>query len=140
MRVGRRPVEKPDRAPVRIIAGAVSLLDAERVINAIGRRVWPDRTSIRLIVVDDGITPGRISAQYSDAKKIYEQAVEPLVAFGLDVSVDVLSGSPKAVILETAATWRADAIMVAAGGGEHSLDKTSFGLVTEAECTVEIVR
>lgn len=144
VRVVRRGFEKANDEPTKIIAGASSLTDAERVIKSVGRRGWTGATKVRLIAVDDGVSPGRVSAVYPYAVGIFDQFAESLAAIGLQVEVDVKSGKTKAVLLDEAESWRADTIfIVAAGAGagsELELDETAKALITDAKCTVEVVR
>lgn len=139
VRVVRSRFEKKHDEPVKIIAGASNLKDAERVMKTIGGRTWSGETKVRLVAVDDGVSPGRVSAVYPYAAGIFEESVESLAVFGMQVSVDVKSGDAKTVLLETAENWEADSIFLAAGD-ESVLDETAKWLITNAECTVEIVR
>ena len=142
VRVARGGFEKDANARTEIVAGAKSLPDVERVIRAIGRRVWSGEIEVRLIAVDDGVSSGRVSAVYPEAKAIFEQSAESLVAVGLKVSVDIRSGTLKSVLLEDAENCRADSIFVVAGGAsdESDLGEAATSLITDAKCTVEIVR
>jgi len=142
VRVVRRSFERDGDAPAKIIIGASSLPDAEKVIRVVGRRVWSDETEARLVKVDDGVSPGRVSAVYPYAAAIFEQSVEGLAAVGLKVSVAVKSGNLKSVLLEEAENWEADSIFVVAGGvsEESDLNETAGSLITDANCTVEAVR
>ena len=63
---------------------------------------------------------------------------------GLQVSTEVLNGSPKRVIVEEAEAWGADLIVVGSHG-YHSWERMLLGSVSQsvaahAECSVEIVR
>lgn len=126
----------------RIIIGASSLPDAEEVIRAVATRRWRENTEIRLHVVDDGISAGRISAVYPYAKAIFEQAVETLQATGARVSVNIKSGTTESVLLEKAEKWKAGSIFIAneTAYQEKGLGALAANLITRAKCTVEIVR
>lgn len=142
VRVARGGLEKAANAPTEIVAGASSLPDIERLVRAIGRRAWSGETEVRLIAVDDGVSPGRVSAVYPDARAIFNQSAESLAAAGLKILVDIRSGNLKSVLLEDAENCRADSIFVVAGGAsdESSLGEAATSLITGAKCTVEIVR
>lgn len=138
VRVVRRGFEKNEDEPIIIIIGATNLADAERIIEAVKRRTWAAADSqMRLVAIDDGVSAGRISAVYPHAKAIFEQAAERLDT-ELRISVDIKKGNPKAVLLEAAESWKADSILVFAGG-ESGLDETAATLITGAKCTVEAV-
>lgn len=111
VRVARRGFEKDANMPTKIIVGAGSLPDAERVVRAVSRRVWSDETEARLIKVDDGVAAGRVSAVYPYAAAIFEKPADELRAAGLEVSVDVKSGNLKSVLLEEAENWEADTLL-----------------------------
>ena len=139
VRVVRDTPERTAAESIEIMIGATNPEDAGKIVKALGKRTWPIGTRIHLLAVDDGVTANRVSAVYPHAKSIYEQAVEPLVAAGIDVSVHIESGDPKTILLEAVDARRADAIFVAARS-DGGLDEIGSGLVTTANCTVEIVR
>ncbi|HEY8562169.1 MAG TPA: universal stress protein [Pyrinomonadaceae bacterium] len=141
VRIERGGFAKTGDAPVKIIIGAKTLPDAEKLIGAVGERVWLEETKIRLVKVDDGNSAGRISAVYPYAGAILDQAVEDLRAGGLRVSTRLESGDLKSALLDEAANWEADSVFVTAGEGiEGGLSETAAGLVTAAPCAVEVVR
>lgn len=143
VRIGRQNSEKDKDVPNKVIIGASSLPDAEEVIRAVSRRVWAEDTEIRLIVADDGISAGRVSAVYPYAKAIFEQSVERLsAATGAGVSVDIRSGDTESILLREAENWKADSIFIVNESeiGEKGLGKLAANLLTGAKCTIEIVR
>lgn len=141
VRVVRRGFETVDGEPIEIILGVKNPAEAERIVKAVGRRVWPADSGMRLIAVDESSASGRFAAYSPSGKSIYETAAESLAAVCLKVSIQIESGDPKTVFLEAADAWRADAIFVPAGRmNGQGLDETSSSLITAAKCTVEIVR
>ena len=160
VRVVRRAIEKRDDAPVRIIVGVDGSPTAERAVRAVGMRVWREGTEIRLISVDNGASPTRIASilptaaamiasdnEESAAKvrQMIEWAKEELRAIGLNVSAEIIKGEPVRVLVEEARKWEADAIFVGARGFSGTLERwrlgsVSTGLVTNAPCSVEVVR
>lgn len=141
VRVVRR-TSADDGAPAKIIAGASSLTGAEEVVRALGKRVWSDKTEVNLIKVDDGGWAGRVSAVYPYSITLFEQFAAELRAAGLRVSVEIKCGDTQDVLLAEAEKREADAIFVSAGfaNDESGLDDTAASLITDANCTVEIVR
>ena len=74
-----------------------------------------------------------------------EWAENELRAIGLQVSVAIEKGDPQRVLIEEARKWDADSIFV--GGRKFSgaierfrLGSVSTALVTNAHCSVEVVR
>jgi nucleotide-binding universal stress UspA family protein len=54
VRVARRGEEDKDGAPPRIIIGVDGSSEAECAVRAVGERVWPEGTQVRIVAVDDG--------------------------------------------------------------------------------------
>ena len=160
VRVTRGAIEKGVILPPRVMIGVDGSPEAEHAVRAVGMRVWPPGGEVRIITVDDGTSPARISRVLPTAaamiKSINETAFEAarmmvewgeneLRAIGLQVSVAVEKGDPQRVIIEEARKWDADSIFV--GGRKFSgalerfrLGSVSTALVTKAHCSVEVVR
>ena len=142
VRIWRQSPEKDAGTLNKVIIGASSLPDAEEVIRAVSGRAWTENTEIRLMIADDGISAGRVSAVYPYAKAIFEQAVEELRGCGLPVSVDIKSGDTSIILLDEVENWKADSIFIA---NEKSNEEKGFGslaasLLARAKCTVEIIK
>ena len=160
VRVARRTVEKSQDAPPRIMIGVDGSPGAERAVRSVGRRVWPEGTEVRIVAVDDSVSPRRIAhilptaaeiirssneEAATKARQMAEWAAEELRAIGLKVSVAIEKGEPQSILIEEARKWDADCIFVGSRGLDHpderlGLGSVSTGLVTNAPCTVEIVR
>lgn len=140
IRITRRQTGKKSNAPPKIIIGAGTLSHAEQIIRSVSRRVWTVGTQARLIKADDGVSAGRVSAVYPYAHAIFEQCMETLRTAGLKVSISIRSGNLKSILFEEQAEkWQADSIFVVAGD-ESGLNQTVASLVTDANCSIEIVR
>jgi len=140
VRVVRPKAEKADSGAIEIIVGAKNPAEAERIVETVGRRVWPSETRIRLVAITEGASDGTVAAYCPDGKSIYEAAAERLSSVCLKVSLQFESGDPKAVLIDTAEAWGADSIFVLGGNKRGELDDTASHLITNAKCTVEIVR
>ncbi len=160
VRVARRGVEKGDDAPPRIIIGVDGSPEAERAIRAVGGRAWPDETEVRIITVDDGVSPTRVAGIVPiaaamitgcneevavKARTMVEWAAEELRAIGLEVSVAIEEGDPRRILVEEARKWGADCIFVGPRRFNSAfewvrLGSVSTALVTNAPCSVEVVR
>ena len=160
VRVTRGTVAKNGTLPPKIMIGVDGSPEAEQAVRAVGMRVWPEGTEVRIIAVDDGTSPARIShvlptaaAMISSSNErvsesacmMVEWAKNELRAIGLQVSVAVEKGDPQRVLIEEARKWDADSIFV--GGRKFSgamerfrLGSVSTALVTKAHCSVEVVR
>lgn len=160
VRVVRPAVETRDDAPLRIIVGVDGSPGAELVAPAVGERLWTEGTEVRIIAVDDGVSPTRIEdihpgtaklirgdneGEAVKARVMLDKAAEELRTIGLNASIVIKAGAPQTVLIEEAREWVADCIFVGALGFDTALRKSGLGsvatgLVTNAPCTVEIVR
>jgi nucleotide-binding universal stress UspA family protein len=160
VRVARRQAEKGSDTPPRIIIGVDGSLEAERAVRAVGERVWPDGTQVRVITADNGASPARIASILPAAaamitgcneeaamkvSTMVEWAAEELRAIGLSVSVAIEKGDPQRVLVEEARKWGADCIFVGPRGFKGAFDRLRLGSVstavaTLAHCSVEVVR
>ncbi len=160
VRVARGGAEKGDDAPPRIIIGVDGSPEAERAVRAVGVRVWPDGTGVRIITVDNGVSPKRIARILPTASAMIagrneegavkaglmvKWAAEELRAIGLSISVGIEAGDPRRVLVEEARKWGADCIFVGPRGFSGALDRLRLGSVstavaTNAHCSVEVVR
>ena len=122
--------------------------------------MWPEGTEVRIVAVDDGVSPTRIAhilpttaatirgcneAAAVKARQVLEWAESELRAIGLQVSVAIVKGEPQSILIEEALKWEADSIFVGSSGLDHpgegsGLGSVSTGLVTNAPCSVEVVR
>jgi nucleotide-binding universal stress UspA family protein len=135
VRVARREDTKGDGAPLHIIVGVDGSPGAAQAVRAVGARAWPSGTEVRLIVVDDG----------SSLTEIAEGARGLLLWEGLNASVEIREGDPRHILIDEAREWAANSIFVGSHGLDHmdegsGLGSVSAALVTDATCSVEVVR
>ena len=160
VRVARGPDQGGDGRPPKIMIGVDASPEAEHAIRAVAMRVWPEGTEVRIIAVDQGTSPARISpilptaaamirssneTAAEEARLMVEWAKDELSAKGLQVSVAIEKGDPQRLLIEAARKWDADSIFVGgrrfAGAMERfRLGSVSTALVTNAHCSVEVVR
>jgi nucleotide-binding universal stress UspA family protein len=131
--------------------------------EAIAARPWPSGTEIRVFsVVELGMSAlqgafeipafdtAHLESQRAAAMKRTEEAIDSalkiLEAAGLTTSesISVLAASPKELILQEAAEWPADWIVVGSHGSSglsrFLIGSTSETVATHATCSVEVVR
>ena len=161
VRVVRRATDLGvDDVPPKIIVGVDGSTGSEKAVRAIGSRVWPIGTEVRLVAVDEGRSPNRISGivptaaelikssndeAASVARKMVEWAETELSAIGLRTSVAFKKGEPQRVLMEEVRKWEADSIFVGSRNFSSGLERFRLGsvstaLVTSAPCSVEVVR
>ena len=121
VRVSRGDVDKDLSQPPKLVIGVDGSTEAEQAVRAVGRRVWPDGTEVRIIAVDDG------------SSSLVAWAENELSVIGLNVSVVAEKGDPRRVLVEQASAWDADSIFV--GGSPFAT-----ALITKAHCSVEVIR
>ena len=148
VRVTRGMIERDHRKPPRLVIGVNGSSEAEQAVRAVGNRVWPIGTQVRLIAVDDRTSPvvrDGIEESPLAAQKMMDWAENELSVIGLDVSVVNETGDPRRVLVQQAQEWGADSIFV--GGRRFSgafesfrLGSVARALVTKAHCSVEVVR
>ena len=139
---------------------------SEAAIDAVDRRHLPANTEVRVISVVEPLPyfsseayPGDVASMspYTEIEKAsgeraragVESAAAKLRANGaarqLRVTTDVISGSPKQVILQEAERFAADLIVVGSHGHGGMVEHFLLGSVSQAvaqhaRCSVEIVR
>lgn len=160
VRVGRLSRRRDVDAPPRVIIGVDGSPAAEQAIYTVGQRVWPDGTEVRLVAVDDGTRPTNIAARLPHAaamindyfhkresrvSSMLKWATKELSAIGLTTSVVTEKGDAKNILLAKAEEWNADCIFVGtrdfkSGFERFRLGSVSMSVVTNANCSVEVVR
>lgn len=160
VRVARGAVEKEDSSPPKVMIGVDGSPEAEQAVREVGMRVWPTATDVRIMAVDDGKNPARISRVLPTAaamirssnaealrvsRMMAEWAEHELRVIGLHVSVAIEKGDPQQVLVEEARKWEADSIFVGARKFDGTFERFSLGsvstaVVTKAHCSVEVVR
>jgi nucleotide-binding universal stress UspA family protein len=61
VRVARGAIDKNDGKPPRLMIGVDASPEAEHAVRGVGMRVWPGGNEVRIITIDDGTSPARIS-------------------------------------------------------------------------------
>jgi nucleotide-binding universal stress UspA family protein len=135
---------------------------SDRAVDEVARRPWPADSQVRIISVMElpaplTSEPWIPSADYlkevesverAQAEKTLSEAAAKLregkVSGELCITTEVLTGSPKRVIVEEAEKWGADLIVVGSHG-YRSWERMLLGSVSQAvalhaECSVEIIR
>ena len=148
VRVARGDAQKNVEKPPKLVIGVDGSTEAEQAVRAVGSRVWPMGTEVRIIAVDDGLfaTGDGNNAAFSPAtEQMLAWAENALRLIGLKVSVVRESGDPRRVLIDQAKAWDADSIFVGGRRFSSALERFKLGsvataLVTKAHCSVEVVR
>jgi nucleotide-binding universal stress UspA family protein len=148
VRVARSDVRKTVNTPPKLVIGVDGSTEAEQAVRAVGRRVWPHGTEVRIIAVADGpdaIVTGLNDEFSPEAEQTIGWAENALGAIGLKVSVMRETGDASRVLIDQAQAWDADSIFVGGRRFKSALQRFQLGsvataVVTKAHCSVEIVR
>jgi len=134
---------------------------SEAAVNEVASRPWPSNSELRIVSafqIPLGPTPEAWAIQpefYDEMERAVREQAQKVVdatsarlkkALGQPVNVtgQVLPGSPQSVILEEAERWKADLIVVGSHGygtwHRLVLGSVSHAVVLHAKCSVEVVR
>ncbi len=132
---------------------------SEEAVGSIAARPWPQDTLVRVLhviqvyaalppVVDfvSGVAaPSEMEGQSrKDAEDLVSSIAKRLRAAGLQAETAVVQGDPRAAILDDAASWSADLIVLGSHGytgiTRLLLGSVAQSVVAHAPCSVEVVR
>jgi nucleotide-binding universal stress UspA family protein len=146
VRVARATITKGDR-PARIIIGMDGSSFASAAVDVVTARHWPAGVEARIVTVTKpfhmyGEPP---AIQMSRARVIQDAAMAEISEAGLAVSSKIIKGDPKRALTEEADAWGANCIFIGSRGLNGALQRfflgsVSTGVVTNASCSVEVVR
>jgi nucleotide-binding universal stress UspA family protein len=128
----------------RIIIGLDGSESSDHAARSVAARTWPSGSGVRLVTALL-IAPGlNIDQQTERAKEAHRSAKALLRSAGLEVSSLIKINEPENLLIEEAEAWKADCIFVGARGlggvGRFLLGSVSTAVVSDAKCSVEIVR
>jgi nucleotide-binding universal stress UspA family protein len=125
--------EAERNGPVRIVVGFNGSPDAERSVDAVASRAWPEGSEARIV-----------TALETAANVSIDNAADKLRAAGLTISNVNREGSPAHLLIEEAEKWGADSIFVGTRdihGFKHFLSgSVSSAVAARATCSVEVIR
>lgn len=159
VRIARGKLDEPD-FPVRLIVGVDGSDNANRAVEQVAARNWPEKSEVRVVAVYHELEPtvaGELvpmvgsfvdecnTEEMKNSRQLAEKSVQLLRAKGLRAEAVVKAGEPKQVLLKYAEEWRADCIFLGATGLSNRLERFLLGSVAgavaaRAHCSVEIVR
>lgn len=146
-RVARASIENDKNAPRRAVVGIENAETTDLIVEQIARCEWTKDSVITLVTATsaaekDGVSPVK---QIIDAQEIQQSAKSKLAASGLKILTTVKAGDAKSVLLAEAETLSADCIFVGSRDVRGTINRfllgsVSSGVVSDAPCSVEVVR
>jgi nucleotide-binding universal stress UspA family protein len=135
---------------MKVLIGIEDSIFSYNAARFVAQRPWPSGTQARLIsAVDTDDMSARVELEGSNLYKQASEAIERAVAIlrgggEFEITMEIVEGSPKHVILDEAERWGADLIVVGSHG-RRGLQRFLLGSVSQAvalhaPCSVEIVR
>jgi nucleotide-binding universal stress UspA family protein len=128
----------------RIIIGLDGSENSDQAVRVVAARTWHGGSLARLVTALV-IAPGlNVQQQMERAEEAHHGAKTLLRSAGLEISSLIKISEPEHLLLEEAETWQSDSIFVGARGlgrvGRFLLGSVSTAVVSDAKCSVEIVR
>jgi nucleotide-binding universal stress UspA family protein len=136
---------------MKILLGVDDSSFSRAAAEGVAQRLWRPGTHVRIIsVVESSLDFSPAESGRENQFKIARASVDHAVAAlrksesRLEITGDIIEGSPKQVLLDEAESWGADLIVVGSHG-RRGLDRFLLGSVSQAialhaPCSVEIVR
>jgi nucleotide-binding universal stress UspA family protein len=144
--------------PMRVLVAVDDSQQSEGAVRAVSERPWPAGTQVRVMtVLEPGLPPppsmaevmleGRSAERVQEnerhvAEHLTRKAAESLT--NVQAESVVREGDPSSVIVEEAAQWPADLIVMGSSGKggfkRLVLGSVSHAVAAKAPCSVELVR
>jgi nucleotide-binding universal stress UspA family protein len=140
---------------MRILIGIDGSKSSEATVQALVAQIGPRDVEVRVLHVvapPSSFTPPEMAVDYAselreqmeEARGIVDRAANTLRNAGFRVDTSVRKGDAREIIIDSAAEWHADLIIVGSHG-HKGLQRFLLGSVAEsvarhAPCSVEIVR
>lgn len=136
---------------MNILLAIDSSAHSEAAVAEVMARPWPTTTKFCVLNVVDLFTlpPGRpikrlAGAELEASQSLVESIAEQMASAGLEVMTAVTKGYPASSIVEYAADWEADFVIVGSRGlsrvRRFLMGSIARAVVRHAPCSVEIVR
>lgn len=135
---------------------------SEAAVNEVASRPWPTGSQVKIVTAYELPPPAptpyawAVPVEYFDemekaaqtgAHAVLDAAADKLAASlnqSVQVTKEILSGSPRSAIIEEADRWEADLIVMGSHGYDvlhrFLLGSVSQAVVSHAKCSVEVVR
>jgi hypothetical protein len=142
VRIARPSDQKCDSAK-QIVIFLDESSSSHDVVNAVGERIWPTGTVANIVMTRK---PGpRHATKDAETAQVVATWTDTLRAKGLKVSVDMVDGQAKEVLLGKSQESSVDCVFIDPHHSESDVDASGLSagakaLVLGAKCSVEVVR
>ena len=138
-----RPSDRRAGSAEQIVICVDESSSSHDVVNAVGERIWPTGT-IANIVMTRKPGPHHVTKD-AEAARVLNTWADTLREEGLEVSVDIVDGQPKEVLLQKSRESSVGCVFVDPHHGESDVDASGLSagakaLILGAQCSVEVVR
>jgi nucleotide-binding universal stress UspA family protein len=147
----------PGEPIVKILLAVDGSLPSQQAVDEVARRPWPSQSTIRVLSVIQLYTPPATEfvlagatledmrrQQALEAEGLTSRAAEAVKSAGVSLETIVREGDPRATIVDEAAEWGADLIVVGSHGRtgvkRWLVGSVANAVVSHAPCSVEVVR
>src|ERR1035438_3857006 len=116
---------------MKIILAVDSSAASDIAIQEVAARPWPPAATVEVLtVVEPWEIPVLLEGQNRSALDLLDGALQKLRAAGIQTTTKVMSGEPKAVIIDRAAETQADLVVMASHGDRKStrLNSSHLGI------------
>jgi nucleotide-binding universal stress UspA family protein len=107
---------------MKILLAVDSSAASQIAVDEVASRPWPQGTSVEVVSATDAYSvwdaPGVSDVLFQAADQSVRATAERVKASGLPCTSHVLAGDPKSVLVDYAAEWGADLVVI--GSHEHS--------------------
>lgn len=138
-----RPSDLKADSPKEIVIFVNESSSSHDVVNAVGERIWPTGTVASMVMTRK---PGpRHVTTDGEVTQVLDSLADALRAKGLRVSVEIVDGQSKEVLLQKSSEYSVGCVFVDPHHGEGDVDASGLSagvkaLILGAQCSVEVVR
>ncbi len=144
VRLARRATKKS--GALRILVATDGSPGSEKALRRLAEGNWPTETQVRIATVADervaNLIPHAETSLVEWARHQAEKGARLLEKSGLEISIAVLSGDPRKLLLQEAEDWAADVVFLGGRGPRNArgylMGSVSTALVNHAHCSVEV--
>jgi nucleotide-binding universal stress UspA family protein len=130
---------------MKILLAVDSSAPSDVAIEEVAAGPWPPGTTVEVLtVVEPWDVPALSEGLNRSAAELLQRSAQQLTAAGVEATSLMLTGEPKAVIVDRASETNADLVVVGASGAtgltKFLLGSVAAAVARFAPCSVEIVR